>query len=192
MPRTYEILAGIAALNPSVTHFLLRLYGKSPRPIAEPESGIRYEWLHKDSLQDLFLKIGEWQDEGFAVGLTSIVMTERGIQYLLMLDYSLAPAPENEEELAAKLSTFNASGDVNYRMEGYLIQSNRSYHYIGKYVTTEENFINFLGSALLFRHTDQTGFVVDDRWIGHSLKKKFGTVRLGAKDGYYPRVIREV
>ena len=127
------------------------------------------------------------------IGLTSMVMTEKGIQSLLMLDYSLPQSTKAEKEISEKISIYNQSGDAPYRMEGFLIRTNDSYHYLGKHITSKENFIHFLGSALLFRENNQTNFVVDDRWLGHSLKKGFGTIRIGKKDGKeFPLVIDEI
>lgn len=193
MKKTYKILSEISNCNSSITHFLFRLYKKEQRSVWIPDIESQYQWISVQDLSGIESIILDFEQNDWTVGLTSIVMTSSGIQYLLMLDYSIEHDPKIEEELFLKLNLFNKSGDVEYRMDGYLIKTNKSYHYLGKYITSEESFVNFLGSALLFRHADQSFFIVDDRWLGHSLKKKFGTIRIGKKyEGEYPFVIKEI
>ena len=193
MPETtVDILAEIAELNPEVTHFMLRQYHHALGSFRDPKDTFSYEWISVASLHLVRERIARCDAAGHSIGVANMVMTDKGLRYLLMLDYSIPISPSAEAELADKLSLFMASGDAPYRMDGYLLQTNSSYHYLGTYVTTQEQFVNFLGSALLFRHAENSGFVVDDRWLGHSLKKGFGTVRIGNKAGRVPVVVRAV
>ncbi|MDB5259100.1 MAG: hypothetical protein JWO73_308 [Candidatus Taylorbacteria bacterium] len=196
MKKTYEILGEMLKLNPSITHLCLRLYESKTGLAATHDDAFRYEWISTDLASDvseISALISEFEKEGWTVGLASMVMTTEGIMHLLMLDYLVAPSANAEGDLAWKLSTFNQSGDVNYRMDGYLIRTKNSYHYLSKYITTEANFINFLGSALLFRHSEEgESHIVDDIWLGRSIKRRFGTIRLGKKEGIYPTVASEV
>lgn len=192
MQKTYEILKDIVKFNPAITHFSLRLYKNIERSVWTPDTEVQYEWISVKDISNIESYIQKHELENWTIGLTNLVMTGRGIQYLLMLDYSVPQSIENEKQLYSKLSVFNKSGDVDYKLAGYLIKTDKSYHYLGKYITTQENFINFLGSSLLFRHTDQSIFIVDDRWLGHSLKKKFATIRISRKNESHPIVIREI
>ena len=189
---TADILKEIVEFNPELTHVMLRYYTHELGSIHDPKDTFDYEWISVSSLDTVAARIAECDASGTSIGLTNLVMTDRGLRYLLMLDYSIAISQNAEDEVCEKLSRFIAAHDVPYRMEGYLLQTNSSYHYIGLHLTTEEHFRNFLGSALLFRGKEDTGGVVDDRWLGHSLKKGFGTIRIGKKDGKVPFVVREV
>ena len=190
---SYQLLTSIAEANPTITHFLLRLYKQTLNPFINHKDDFSYDFVSIDTLDTIEQKILTYESQGYMVGLTSIVMTIRGIQSLLLLDFSVPQSPEAEQELCTKIHTFNTSGDASYKMDGWLIQTNVSYHYLGLYITSQENFRHFLGSSLLFRHKDQKHFIVDDRWLGHQLKGGYGAIRIGHKDGVeYPKVVREI
>lgn len=190
--NTVEILGEIVRKNPEASHFLLRTYTHTLGSISDPKGTFDYEWITADAVGGLSERVAKHEREGKHTGLANVVMTDKGIRYLLMLDFSIPVSSEAEQELLGKISDFNESGDASYFMEGYLLQTKNSYHYLGTLLTTEENFRNFLGSSLLFRHGGEACFVVDDRWLGHSLKKGFGTIRIDTKEGNIPFVVGEI
>jgi len=192
MKKTYEVLKEICEANPTVTHILFRLYTNPNGLQNVQDDEFQYEWMSVTVVDTIGEEIDRFEKEGWFVGLASMVMTTSGIQHLLMLDYLVEQSAAAEGDLFWKLSAFNQSGDVSYKMDGYLIKTNNSYHYLSKYITTEENFINFLGSALLFRHSNENYFVIDDIWLGRSIKRRFGALRLGRKAGRFPEVLSEV
>lgn len=189
--KTYELLSEIATLNPTITHFSLRLYHAKTSLADTTDVDFKYEWFTVAQVPDIRAMIQTYENQGWSVGLTSMVMTADGIQHLLMIDFLADHDTAVEGDLIWKLSTFNQSGDVPYKIDGYLIKTNNSYHYLGKYITSQENFINFLGSALLFRHSGEH-YVIDDIWLGRSVKRRFGAIRLGQKEGIYPEIISEI
>jgi len=189
--KTYELLQEILDLNQGITHFSLRLYHNKISLLNTDDVDFRYEWFSISKIPKIKEMIDGYENEGWSVGLTSMVMTTEGIQHLLMIDFLADHSTAVEGDLIWKLSTFNQSNDVPYKLDGYLIKTNNSYHYLGKHITTQENFINFLGSALLFRHSGEN-YVIDDIWLGRSIKRRFGAIRLGKKEEIYPEVISEV
>ena len=191
--KSYQIVREIADINPSINNFLLRCFKHTLGALSDAKGDVYYEWFDSGTSEESLLeKINFLESNGWIVGLTNIVMTQHGMEYLPMLDYSVTHSIETQTELLEKISLFNKSGDVPYKMDGYLIKTNNSYHYLGLHLMTKENFVNFLGSSLLFRHSDQKHFVVDDRWLGHTLKKGFGTIRIGKKEGIYPEVVGKI
>jgi hypothetical protein len=191
--KSYELLKSISEANPSVTHFMVRLYKKTLNPFIDQKGDFSYVWIDVEKVSLIRNLIESWEIDGFMVGLTNTIMTERGMRTLLVLDFSISQSVESENEIIEKISAFNKSGDAPYSMDGWLVKTNSSYHYIGTYVTSQENFHHFLGSSLLFRHADQDQFIVDDRWLGHQLKKGYGAVRIGRKDGKdFPEVIKTI
>jgi hypothetical protein len=190
---TYQLLPLIIETNPTISHFVLRLYKNTLNPFVTKHGDFSYCFIGIEDIGSIEDRIKQYEEQGFMVGLTSMVMTTRGIQSLILLDFSVPQSPEAEQELIEKISTFNQSGDIAYSLDGWLIKTTASYHYLGKYITSESNFRHFLGSSLLFRHKDQQKFVVDDRWLGHQLKRGYGSIRIGHKDaGEYPVVIKEI
>ncbi|MFA7315684.1 MAG: hypothetical protein WC059_02695 [Candidatus Paceibacterota bacterium] len=192
MKNTHQVLEEIAEINPSITHFLLRIYKHTIGSIHDPVDGADYQWVKVSLLNKIESIINTFENDGWSVGLVNTVMTNRGMKYLPVLDYKIEQSEENLKRIVERLTIFDTSGDVEYSLKGYIIQTNNSYHFLGKYITTEENFINFLGSSLLFRHSGDSSFVVDDRWLGYSLKRKFATLRIGKKGGAVPFVIQEL
>ncbi len=193
MKPTYKVLEDIAKQNPTITHFTLRLYKHiTGQGLKSYTLNSEYRYLSIEELPTLEKSIELYESQGWNIGLTSRVQTTDGTKHLLMLDFAIPISAKAESEISEKIHTFNISGDVPYKMDGYLIQTNKSYHYLGKYITDESNFINFIGSSMLFRHIDQSDFVVDDRWVGYTLKRTFATIRISHKDGQLPVVIREV
>lgn len=171
--RTYENLPVILEKNPEILYFVLRLYRDTSGALSDSQDSVEYYFLGRKEIDDIFRVIEKYEASGWTVGLTSLVMTENGMKHLLMLDFSVPPSKEAEDSLIWRINTFNQSEDVPYKMNGYLIRTKASYHYLGMYLTSEENLLNFFGSSLLFRHSDEQRFVTDDRWLGHSIKRKF-------------------
>jgi hypothetical protein len=151
---SYELLSTIAEANPNVTHFVVRLYKNGLNPFFDIKGDFEYEWISVASLINFGKKIEEYEDLGYLVGLASIVMTTHGLQSLLVLDFSVSKSEAARRDILSKLTLFNTSNDVSYSVDGWLIETNTSYHFLGKYITSQENFRNFLGSSLLFRHKD--------------------------------------
>ena len=190
---SYQLLSQITEANPTLTHFVLRLYKTTLNPFVDTKGDFSYHFIDVVSLDSIEKQIADFERQGFMVGLTSMVMTTRGMQSLLVLDFSVLQSKDVQQELIEKISVFNQSGDIEYSLDGWLLQTQASYHYLGKYITSVENFRHFLGSSLLFRHKDQKHFIVDDRWLGHQLKKGYGTIRIGHKDNNpYPIVVAEI
>ena len=190
---SYQLLSQIVEANPTLTHFVLRLYKNTLNPFVDTKGDFSYRFIDILHLGSIEKQIADFEGHGFMVGLTSMVMTTRGMQSLLVLDFSVPQSKEVQEELVQKISAFNRSGDIEYSLDGWLLQTQASYHYMGKHITSVENFRHFLGSSLLFRHKDQKHFIVDDRWLGHQLKKGYGTIRIGHKDNNpYPIVVAEI
>jgi hypothetical protein len=193
MKPTYQVLENIFKLNPNITHFSLRLYRHiTGEGLKSYMLRSEYRYINVDELDNLEKLIELYESEGWSVGLMSVVQTAIGTKHLLMLDFAIPISKHSEDEIFSKISIFNKSSDVSYSLDGYLIKTNKSYHYLGKYIVNESDFINFLGSSALFRHIDQSGFVIDDRWLGYTLKRNFATIRIGHKEGILPIVIREI
>ncbi len=187
--ESYKLLEKISQLNPSVTHFLLRLYKTNLNPFIDKKGDFSYEWISVENLDAIGEKILEYESKSFLVGLSSIVMTETGIQSLLFLDFCIDQSESIEKDLQRKINFLEKSNELKYSIKGWLIKTNESYHFLGMTITSPENFIHFLGVSLLFREKNQP-VLVDDRWLGHSLKKRYATIRLGHKENQnYPCVI---
>ena len=75
---------------------------------------------------------------------------------------------------------------------GYLLVSGSSFHYIGLELMTFSEWLELLGLCLLYEEGRDLGrpSVVDRRWIGWSLIRQFGSLRIfGWKDKPEPCVV---
>lgn len=117
--------------------------------------------------------------EGDRKSINSHVMTTEGkVKHIPMLDFHIP------------VNTVN-TGIVKYickiiGQDGYILNSGRSYHFIGKTLFSHENMIKFLGQALLFTP------IVDEIWIAHQLQDGSCSLRFGEKNGVYPTLICEI
>lgn len=71
-------------------------------------------------------------------------------------------------------------------VEGFLLNSGKSYHFIGIQLLSHKELYQFLGQALLFTP------IVDEIWIAHQLQEHSCTLRFGEKHGMIPTVITSI
>lgn len=115
---------------------------------------------------------------GGNIGLNSLVKTADGVRHLPLLDFHI---PAKEKNMTCVQEVLALLG-----YDGYLLQTNRSYHFYGKALLTEQELISFLSKALLFSP------VIDKNWIAHQLIERSATLRISAKDGGTPFLLSEI
>lgn len=67
---------------------------------------------------------------------------------------------------------------------GYILESGKSYHYIGLQLLNEKEWKKFIGRCLLCNFCKRNGTerMVDERWFGHSLLRGSTDLRIFATD----------
>lgn len=114
------------------------------------------------------------------IGINSLVESENGIfSHIPMLDFHLSIS-ENGKDLVK-----NVINQIGFT-SGYIINSGKSYHFIGDVLITETQLIDFLSKSILF------GPITDTRWIAHQLLERSCTLRIGKKNGILPFVISKL
>jgi len=98
--------------------------------------------------------------------------------HIPMLDFHINVSARNTELVK---NVCNILG-----IEGYVLNSGKSYHFIGIRLISLKKLIKFLGRALLFTP------IVDEIWIAHQLQEQSCTLRFGEKYGMCPTVITYV
>lgn len=86
-------------------------------------------------------------------------------------------SPDNPDLI---LSLLELQKTYNYDI--YLFKSGRSVHGYLDTMLTERGWEKFLGSLLLLNHETP---ITDSRWIGHSLKQGFSSLRLSCNTNRY-------
>lgn len=87
--------------------------------------------------------------------------------------------PEGFDDLDTLLG---AIAEVTSGIPGYLVASGRYYHFYGRVVLADPDWLDFLVGFLM------PCVLVSPRYIGHSLFRRFCTVRLTAARPYKPTV----
>lgn len=112
-------------------------------------------------------------------GINSLVTLQDGTKaHLPLLDFHLPIQAQNLDCIAEIIR--------NLGMSGYILETNKSYHFYGKSLLSEEELINFLSMALLYAP------VIDKNWIAHQLLERSCTLRISPKAGKTPTLVLEV
>lgn len=112
-------------------------------------------------------------------GINSRVYCKNGqTRHIVLLDFHL---PKQLENIACAESVLKLLG-----LKGYLLETNKSYHFIGDSTVSEQDLKNVLYRALLFSP------IIDKNWIAHQLLEGSCTLRITAKDGSLPQVIGKI
>jgi hypothetical protein len=112
-------------------------------------------------------------------GINSRVYYKNGqTRHIVLLDFHLPKQPEN---IVCAESVLKLLG-----LKGYLLETNKSYHFIGDSTISEHDLKIVLYRALLFSP------IIDKNWIAHQLLEGSCTLRITAKDGSLPQVISEI
>jgi len=94
--------------------------------------------------------------------------------HIPMLDFACAKTPANQSAICSMLREIGQNGVV--------VDSGKSYHFLGASILTSDEWIRFMGRALLFAP------FIDTRFIGHRLLDGECTLRLTAKGGKIPSI----
>ena len=101
--------------------------------------------------------------------------------HLPMIDFHCPISKANQEMSARVAQLLHPSG-------GYLLNSGQSYHFYGKALIPEAEFLASLGRALLLSP------IIDRAWVAHQLIEGACGLRISPKsgDGEVPRVVLEL
>ena len=129
-----------------------------------------------DSISKLELKF-----KNRMIGVKSLIKTKGGLNaHLPMIDFHCPVTSSNTQNVREIIKQLN--------LAGYLINSGKSYHFIGRHHIDLCEMGKFLGRALLF-----TPFV-DRAWVAHQLIQSYCVLRVSAQPKYDhpPRLIAQI
>ena len=135
----------------------------------KPKKSIKYT-------RDNFIK-NEIKFENYT-GLSSSVNNENSNLHIPLLDFHIPPSIQNQK-LCSKL--------INHlKIKGYLLNSGKSYHFIGNEIIDFESLQNILFNALLFSP------IIDKSWVAHQLIQKYCCLRVSKKYARLPYLVEEI
>ncbi len=113
-------------------------------------------------------------DEGQVLGIISDIKIARSYEeyysahfhHIPMMDFRCLKSPKNLARVKGLLRTIGEE-------EGVILDSGRSYHYLGVTPLNEKDWLMFLGKCLLSE-------LVDGRYVGHRLIDRCGILRISA------------
>jgi len=119
----------------------------------------------------IFLKVGK--EKGMAI--TSLISQKAKPKYLFLLDCSLPISNNNEKELISILK--NSLNIFPALKSGMVLRTLNSYHVVGFIPLDFKEWQNHMAQAILLK-THKGEPVSDVRYIGHSLERGYGSLRL--------------
>jgi hypothetical protein len=153
--RTYTHITGLSTDDPSNSTELVF----SPRKDVD----------HK--MDEIFAEVGE--KKGMAI--TSIVSQKAQPKYLFLLDCTLSVSDQNEKSLLFALK--KSLDTLPALKSGMVLRTKNSYHVIGFVPLSFNEWHRHMAQAILLR-TEDGSHVGDIRYIGHSLERGYGSLRL--------------
>lgn len=107
-----------------------------------------------------------------------VKMKDGSIKHLPMLDFHISVSDINQKIVSDVCS--------HLKLNGYLLNSGESYHYIGIEPVDWDTLYMLLSKALLFCP------IIDRAWISHQLQEKSCSLRIDKKNGMETRVLEEI
>lgn len=118
-------------------------------------------------------------DIGSDVALNSKVVLNNGkVMHIPMLDFKLTSVPENLSIIENILKVL--------KQKGMILNSGKSYHFIGYTLITENELINLLSKFILIHP------ISDKAWAAHQIIERSASLRISKKYGVLPSYIKEI
>jgi len=181
-----DVMLEIAEENRKLKSFYMsRFVPESPVSISY--SGREYFWLYARPKEELAENLFSLRDASACkkdakwVCLNSAARNEDGrLLHLPLLNFCIPASDKAPALIRGKFKSVMKKGRGSKTMPGYLLVSGKSYHYIGLKLLTEEEWLEFMGLALLFEDSEDSDRFspIDRRWMGHALRRGFGTLRI--------------
>jgi hypothetical protein len=196
---TLEAARKIVKLNPKIQTVFLRPY----RYVKGKIGGIgeeRFPWERQDFTSgNLVSEFIENFGGGYNFALDSSVLLTNGRRgHFAMIDFNVSKSEEAKEKIIQKLNELI----VPFYGGGLLLETGKSYHFLGFDIFDERCFSRFVGRALLTGSVIITPsnvpndyeHLVDVRYLGHSLLRGTTGLRItaGERKTTTPRVIEVI
>ncbi len=142
------------------------------------KNGVKKFTLLKEGFASSFagaVKVEQKRSDSELALASTVHMLPIGVEHLPFADLHVT----GEVDWPNLLSSLSLSDMTSETL--YILSSGKSYHLYGSRLFTESEWIEWLGSLLLWRRTDEQGRkwnVVDTGWVGHTIKRGYGTIRL--------------
>lgn len=171
---TLECVRIVVAQNPQIAAIYFRGYNYIPNKTTKDDELVYAIGRNELLTGDIIRKIVEQLPEGWNLAADSKVILQNGkIAHLPMIDLSPGKSDESKERIVSRLNEIITPIIGG----GFLLETERSYHFLGSRVLTIEEWFQFLGYSLITSIVTKTPddqpniheVIADYRYIGHAL-----------------------
>lgn len=148
---------------------------------------INFEFLKEINFQNKPIKNTEYSRENFIkdkigfqkyTAVSSLINGNNSGLHIPLLDFHIPPSTANQKICSNILTHLN--------LKGYLLDSGKSYHFIGNEIMDFDSLQTILFNALLFSP------IIDKSWIAHQLIQKYCCLRVSQKYERLPYLVKEI
>ncbi len=175
-----EVFREVARENRSITKFRFRIFTYTPQKFDETKNTnfwiSKRDFLKTNTVDQLIYSLEQCQ----LLGIDSETQKMHCDNvHIPMMDFNIGKSDKGLEILIERLEKANVSN-------GWILESGKSYQFIGCNLLSSEEWIDFMGTSLLTSivHKNDCGHrveqVADPRYIGHSLRRGCNTLRVSS------------
>lgn len=180
-----EVIIEILKNNPKIIKVAFRRYFYIPQVVAKEKSkqDVPFEL---DTNENFTRKLDEEirsinPDQNLAI-FSRVTLVDGSFAHIPMMDFRLSRSPQNVSLLRERLNK------ITNEKEGYILESDKSYHYYGmRLIRTQNEWLEFMANCLLTSVFQGEGKpfleIADSRYIGHRLLEGGCALRISAKGG---------
>lgn len=111
--------------------------------------------------------------------LSKVKLKNGNIRHLPLLDFHISNRSKNLKLIEKVVENLG-------QRDGYILKTNKSFHYYGTHLMTQEQMLDFLNKSLFFTP------ILDKSWIAHQLLEECCALRIGFKNKEQPVLLKEI
>lgn len=133
---------------------------------------------YKHYTKDSFLKFISSDIHGDVAINSKVILNDGSERHIPMLDFKIKSNKRNLKIVKDVLSILE--------LKGYILDSGKSYHFIGYNLITESELLDLLAYFILLQP------ISDKAWATHQILERSASLRLSRKYGQYPLIIESI
>lgn len=133
-----------------------------------------YKYVSSSNLNEFLSDLGD----GILALNSKVLMSDGSTRHIPLLDFKVASAPKNHQLASACIELLG--------LHGYLLDSGKSYHFIGYELVSESELLDILAKFILLDP------VSDKAWAAHQIIERSTSLRITKKNGKYPIVVGKI
>jgi len=168
-------------LNVRFWHALLSLFSKASKV---DEDLVSHALYHQANSKYQYIDVNATTDfckceSGVSSALNSkVIMSDGGTRHIPLLDFKVKSQDSNLCVVVAAVKAL--------KLRGYILDSGKSYHFIGLDLVSESELIDILAKFCLLAP------ISDSAWASHQIIERSASLRVSPRNGVYPIVVHNI